>query len=100
MIKPIHDNVLVSLQVEAERKIGSIIVTDSEERAYSRGTVAAVGDGAFSEEGFAGHMECRVGDAVVFRRGVGTLIGGFVILKDTEVLAREEREDEEKVSAD
>lgn len=87
MIKPMHDNVLVQLFEESEKKIGSIIVQDSVEREYARGKVLEVGPGLVDYT-----MQTAAGDLVIVRRGTGTQVGGLVIVKDKEILAREDGE--------
>lgn len=93
MIIPMHDNVLVQVFSEEEKRVGSIIVTDSMEREYSRGKVLAVGPG--STEGAHPEyspMQSQVDDLVIFRRGAGVAVGGLVLIKDRDVLAKDDQE--------
>lgn len=67
-IKPLADRVLV-LPIEAEQKVGGIIIPDTAKEKPQRGKVVAVGNGTKDED-----MILKVGDEVFYGKYAGTEI--------------------------
>ena len=65
-IKPLADRVLV-LPIEAEQKVGGIIIPDTAKEKPQRGKVVAVGNGTKDED-----MILKVGDEVFYGKYAGT----------------------------
>ena len=60
-------NAVIVKPIEAEEeKYGSIVVPDMGKDKNERGEVVAVGPGQLLLSGSRGHMQCKVGDTVVF----------------------------------
>ncbi|MDM7914253.1 MAG: co-chaperone GroES [Candidatus Eisenbacteria bacterium] len=89
-IKPIGDRVLVRF-VEADEKVGSIVIPDTAKEKPQQGIVEAVGDGKMTEKGLRLPMQVKIGDRVVFGRYAGTEVRlgdqQFMVLRETEILA-------------
>lgn len=84
---PMHDNVIIRLYDEGEKKFGSIIAVDSQERPYCRGRVMAVGPGTMTPDGIRVPMQAEEDSDVVFHRGVGLQFAGFMLVKDKDIVA-------------
>ena len=84
-IKPLADRVLV-LPIEAEQKVGGIIIPDTAKEKPQRGKVVAVGNGTKDED-----MILKVGDEVFYGKYAGTELefGGekYLMMRQSDVLA-------------
>ena len=84
-IKPLADRVLV-LPIEAEQKVGGIIIPDSAKEKPLKGEIVAVGNGTKDEE-----MVVKVGDNVLYGKYAGTEIEldgeKYLIMRQADVLA-------------
>ena len=84
-IKPLADRVLVS-PIEAEQKVGGIIIPDTAKEKPQRGKVIAVGNGTKNEE-----MVLKSGDEVFYGKYAGTEIENdgekFLLMRQSDVLA-------------
>lgn len=84
-IKPLADRVLI-LPIEAEQKVGGIIIPDTAKEKPQRGKVVAVGNGTKDED-----MILKVGDEVFYGKYAGTEIenGGekYLMMRQSDVLA-------------
>jgi len=86
-VMPLGDRVLVRF-VEAEAKVGSIVIPDTAKEKPQQGIVEAVGPGRMGEKGERLPMHVKVGDRVLFGRYAGT----EVRLSDTEHMVLHESE--------
>ena len=66
MLYPIGDKVVVRKLDDADVTSGGVIMPDTTQEAVIRGEVIAVGPGQLLISGSRGHMQCKVGDVVVF----------------------------------
>lgn len=85
-IKPLADRVLVK-PVQAEEKIGGIIIPDTASKEKpTQGTVVAVGNGTKDEE-----MILKAGDQVLYGKYAGNEIElegeKYLIMRQSDVLA-------------
>ena len=84
-IRPLADRVLV-LPIEAEQKVGGIIIPDSAKEKPLKGEIVAVGNGTKDEE-----MVVKVGDNVLYGKYAGTEIEldgeKYLIMRQADVLA-------------
>jgi chaperonin GroES len=89
-MKPLGDRVLIRF-VEAEEKIGGIIIPDTVKEKPQQGIVEAVGDGKVGEDGKRQAMDVKPGDKVLFGRWAGTEVRlgdkEYMVLHQTEILA-------------
>ena len=67
MFKPLNNYVLLQRIDEETKTAGGIIIPDTAREKPSRGTVIAVGDGAF-ENGTRMPMSVKPGDTVLFAK--------------------------------
>ncbi len=89
-MKPLGDRVLIRF-VEAEERIGGIIIPDTVKEKPQQGIVEAVGDGKFGDDGKRRPMDVQPGDKVLFGRWAGTEVRlgdkEYMVLHQTEILA-------------
>ena len=67
-VKPLHDRILVQRIEEGEQKVGAIIVPDSAKEKPQRGTVIAVGNGKYNDDGERVALDVKAGDTILFGR--------------------------------
>ena len=84
-IQPLADRVLI-LPIEAEQKVGGIIIPDTAKEKPQRGKVVAVGNGTKDED-----MILKVGDEVFYGKYAGTEIENdsekYLMMRQSDVLA-------------
>lgn len=89
MIKPLNDYVLLE-KLEAEKKVGAIILT-SEKKKANAATVVAVGPGAKDKDGKLVPVSLKVGETVIFREYSGTDYEDgdkkYLLIKEEDILA-------------
>jgi chaperonin GroES len=89
-LKPIGDRVLIRY-VEAEEKVGSIVIPDTAKEKPQQGIVEAVGSGKVDEKGARQPMHVKEGDRVLFGKWSGTEVRlegkDYMVLHETEILA-------------
>ena len=89
-MKPLGDRVLIRF-VEAEEKIGGIIIPDTVKEKPQQGIVEAIGDGKVGDDGKRQPMNVKPGDKVLFGRWAGTEVRlgekEYMVLHQTEILA-------------
>ncbi len=89
-MKPLGDRVLIRF-VEAEEKVGGIIIPDTVKEKPQQGIVEAVGDGKVGDDGKRQSMDVKPGDKVLFGRWAGTEVRlgdkEYMVLHQTEILA-------------
>ncbi len=66
MLYPISDKVVIKKTDADEVTSGGVIMPDTTQEAVITGEVVAVGPGQLLLSGSRGHMQCKVGDTVVF----------------------------------
>ena len=90
MLYPIGDKVVVKKLDGADTTSGGVIIPDTSQEATIRAEVIAVGPGNLLLSGSRGHMQCKVGDVVVYPKyGAKELeIDGedYLIIKEKELL--------------
>lgn len=84
-IKPLADRVLI-LPIEAEQKVGGIIIPDTAKEKPQHGTIVAAGNGTKDEE-----MILKEGDEVLYGKYSGTELEiegtKYLIMRQSDVLA-------------
>ena len=89
MIRPINDNVLIS--IEHEEKTASGIILTATEKVNQVGIVAAVGSGKVNENGVRVKPDVEIGQKVIFNKFAGTEIKEdgklYLVLKEYDILA-------------
>ncbi len=89
-LKPIGDRVLIRY-VEAEEKVGSIVIPDTAKEKPQQGIVEAVGDGKVDDKGNRQPMHVKAGDRVLFGKWSGTEVKldgqDYMVMHETEILA-------------
>lgn len=91
MLKPLNNYVLLQRIEEENKTAGGIIIPDNAREKPSRGTVIAVGDGAY-ENGARIPMSVTVGDTVLFAKWAASAnevkIDGvdYVLIKESDIL--------------
>ena len=66
MVYPIGDKVVIKKTNDADVTAGGVIMPDTTQEAVVKGEVIAVGPGMMLISGSRGHMQCKVGDSVLF----------------------------------
>ena len=89
MIRPINDNVLIS--IKHEEKTASGIILTATEKVNQVGIVAAVGYGKVNENGVRIKLDVEVGQKVIFNKYAGTEIKEdgklYLMMKESDILA-------------
>ena len=90
-IKPLEDKILVEA-IEAETTTASgLVIPDTAKEKPQEGTVVAVGEGRFDEDGDRIPMDIKKGDKVIYSKYGGTEIKyegkEYLILSSRDVLA-------------
>lgn len=91
MFKPLNNYVLLQRIDEETKTAGGIIIPDTAREKPSRGTVVAVGDGAF-ENGARVPMNVKTGDTVLFAKWASSAnevkIDGidYVLIRESDIL--------------
>ena len=90
MFLPIEDNVVLQKSTETGQTAGGVIIPDTTQEGTLSGEVIAVGPGRNLENGDRTHMQCKIGDIVVYPKyGAKELeIDGddYLIIKEKELL--------------
>ncbi len=89
-LKPLQDRILVKRVEEKETTKGGIIIPDTAKEKPAEGSVVAVGDGKYGEDGKRMPLELKVGDRVLFGKYSGSevKINGeeYLIMREDDVL--------------
>ena len=92
MLKPLADRVLVEVDVEESKTAGGILLPDTAQKKYQKGTVIAIGSGKVLDNGERLPFEVAVGDRVLFAKysGVDIEEGGkkFLLLSERDILGK------------
>jgi len=90
-VHPLHDRLVVRRIEEGEQMSGGLIIPDSAKEKPQRGTVTAVGQGKFRDDGVRQQPDVKVGDTVLFGKysGQEIKIDGetLLIMREDDVLA-------------
>lgn len=97
-IRPLDDRVVIE-RVEAEEKtVGGIVLPDTAKEKPQKGRVVAAGPGKMLEDGKRAPLLLKKGDEVLFGKYSGSEVRTgdkeYVIMRETDVLARLEKESE------
>lgn len=87
--RPLHDRILVR-RIEAEEKIGGIIIPDTAKEKPMEGEVISIGSGARDERGELVALDVKAGDRILFGKWSGTEVRvdgeDLIIMKESDVL--------------
>jgi len=87
--RPLHDRLLVR-RIDAEEKIGGIIIPDTAKEKPMEGEVLSVGSGARNEKGEVVALDVQAGDRILFGKWSGTEVRidgeDLIIMKESDVL--------------
>lgn len=87
--RPLHDRLLVR-RLDAEEKIGGIIIPDTAKEKPMEGEVLSVGSGARNEKGEVVALDVKAGDRILFGKWSGTEVRidgeDLIIMKESDVL--------------
>lgn len=91
-IKPLFDNVLIKPQEAEEKTASGIILPDSAKEKPQIGTVMAVGDGAWNEDGDKRvPMSVKVGQTVMYKKWGGNEVKvngeDWILVEQKDILA-------------
>lgn len=91
-IRPLRDNVIVEPDEQEDRTKGGIYLPDTARNTVTTGTVIAVGEGSFNEDGTREPMPVKKGDKILYPVGTGLKIDivddkKHVLFKHEDVLA-------------
>jgi chaperonin GroES len=92
-LKPLGDRLIVKPSEEDEVTASGIVLPDTAKEKQSRGTVVAVGDGAWDDEGENRiPMDVAEGDEVLYSKYGGTEVtvegDDLLVLRESDVLAK------------
>jgi chaperonin GroES len=91
-VQPLHDRVLVEPMPAEEKTAGGIIIPDTAKEKPQKGTVVAVGQGRWDEDGEKRiPLDVKVGDVVLYGKYAGTeiTIDGkeYLIMRESDIYA-------------
>ena len=90
-LTPLGDRVIVKAKTQDEKTASGIILPDSAKEKPQEGTILAVGEGKFTDDGKRLPMHVKVGDKVIYGKYSGTevKIDGeeYLILSEKDILA-------------
>ena len=88
-LRPLHDRVVVET-LDAEKKVGSIIVPDTAQEKPHEGKVVAVGVGYRGNDGKIIGLDIKKGDRIIYGKWSGTEVKiddkKYLIMKETDIL--------------
>jgi chaperonin GroES len=92
-LKPLGDRVIVKATEEEETTASGIVLPDTAKEKPQKGTVVAVGDGAWDEDGEKRiPLDVAEGDEVLYSKYGGTEIKvddeDLLVLRESDVLAK------------
>ncbi len=92
-LKPLGDRLIVKASEEDEVTASGIVLPDTAQEKQSRGTVVAVGEGAWDEDGEKRiPMDVAEGDTVLYSKYGGTEVtvdgDELLVLRESDVLAK------------
>ena len=91
-LKPLYDRVIVKADEAEEKTASGLILADTAKEKPTRGTVVAVGEGKWDEDGEKRiPLDVKVGDTVIYSKYGATEVKNgteeFLILRDTDIYA-------------
>lgn len=72
VLKPLGDRVIIEVAKEEEKSVGGIVLASAAQEKPQTGTVVAVGEGRFLENGEKAAIPVAVGDQVMFEKYAGS----------------------------
>jgi chaperonin GroES len=101
-IQPLDDRVVIEILEAEEVTAGGIVIPDTAQEKQQRGKVVSVGPGKLLDSGKRATPCVVVGDIVVFGKYAGTEVRvgdvEYTIMKESDILAKEEGAAPEKKS--
>ncbi len=101
-ILPLDDRVVIEILEAEEVTAGGIVLPDAAREKQQRGKVVSAGPGKLLESGKRAPCCVKVGDIVVFGKYSGTEVRvgetEYTIMKESDILAKEEGAAHEKKS--
>ena len=89
-IRPLQDRILVKRVESEEKTVGGIIIPDNAKEKPMEGTVIAIGNGKWTEDGKLKKPDLKVGDRILFGKYAGSevKIDGteHLILREDDIL--------------
>ena len=90
-LKPLYDRVIVKADEAEEKTASGLILADSAKEKPTRGSVVAVGEGKFNDQGVRVPLDVKVGDVVIYSKYGATEVKNgaeeLLILRDTDIYA-------------
>ena len=90
-LKPLYDRVIVKADEAEEKTASGLILADSAKEKPTRGSVVAVGEGKFNDQGVRVPLDVKVGDTVIYSKYGATEVKNgteeLLILRDTDIYA-------------
>jgi chaperonin GroES len=90
-LKPLYDRVIVKADEAEEKTASGLILADSAKEKPTRGSVIAVGEGKFNDQGVRVPLDVKVGDVVIYSKYGATEVKNgseeLLILRDTDIYA-------------
>lgn len=87
--RPLHDRVLVR-RIEADNKVGSIIIPDTAKEKPMEGEIVAVGNGHVNDNGDVRPLDVKKGDRVIFSKWAGTEVSidgeELMVMKESDII--------------
>ena len=91
-LKPLGDRLIVKAIDEEETTASGIVLPDTAKEKPRRGTVLAVGDGKWDEDGERIPLDVAEGDEVLYSKYGGTEVqiegDDLLVLRESDVLAK------------
>lgn len=91
MLKPLGDRVILEVQEEEEKKVGSLVLASNAKDKPTQGTVVAVGAGRILDNGEKATPSVAVGDTVIFDKYAGTHVKydgkDYLVVRDNDIIA-------------
>jgi chaperonin GroES len=86
-LRPLHNNVLVKLQVQPTKTTGGLFIPDAAKQETQTGEIMATGSGIRSQNGELIPLTVKVGDTIFFGKYAGTKADDtFVVIKEEDIL--------------
>ena len=90
-LKPLYDRVIVKADEAEEKTASGLILADSAKEKPTRGSVIAVGEGKFNDQGVRVPLDVKVGDTVIYSKYGATEVKNgteeLLILRDSDIYA-------------
>jgi chaperonin GroES len=91
-LKPLGDRLIVKPVDEEETTASGLVLPETAKEKPQKGTVVAVGDGSFAEDGSRRPLDVSEGDEVLYSKYGGTDItvegDELLVLRESDILAK------------